>query len=513
MKFKTFFLTIYFSFIFQIFSNETKSVTVLISTDNRIYEQALYGIQSVSDFKLDVQYLDVVLSEYPDLSLYFNSFEKEDTPFIITIGPRATRTAIDYLIKTPIVFTMVNSPKTLGLNQDNICGVSMDISISEYFQTLKEIDPKIKNVYSFYSTSDGEYSTGEGDYSDLKYKLFFYKKKLLNKNDFTKELNELINKADAFLISNDPLFGKKEFEELSKFAKENKIITMTSFPALVKVGATFGISPDYSKIGVMTGHLSNRIGSKTSTCSEEMVYLPDHSYFYVNDSYAKESGIQLPEAIIERAKLSKLFDVGVNFLKENKLNSAKVVFDSVLKKDPGNKTAFSYQQLIIDKLSGAKTKDLLDSAETHMKYKRFPQARIDYQKALNINPNIIIAKEGIQNSLSAQSEMERSIAIDHAKSGRIFDAVRMFNASIATQPSNTKAISDLSNHRTLESANMPAYIKKGIKMYDEREYENAIEVFENALLIVPGNKEVIEYLRLSKKKQEAIKTLKKKLGI
>lgn len=78
---------------------------------------------------------------------------------------------------------------------------------------------------------------------------------------------------------NDPLYSNVEFEQLSEFAKKNNIILMTSFPALVKVGATFGISPDYSKIGVLTGQIANRINMKTSTCGEERVILPDQSSF------------------------------------------------------------------------------------------------------------------------------------------------------------------------------------------------------------------------------------------
>ena len=65
---------------------------------------------------------------------------------------------------------------------------------------------------------------------------------------------------------NDPLYSNLEFETLSEFAKKNNIVLMTSFPALVKVGATFGISPDYSKIGVLTGQMANKLYAGTSTC-------------------------------------------------------------------------------------------------------------------------------------------------------------------------------------------------------------------------------------------------------
>ncbi len=490
-----------------------KTIEVLISSDNRIYEQGLYGIQSVIEHELKVSYLDIVTSENPDLSLYFKNIEESGTPFIITIGPSATKIARENVKKIPIIFSMVNTPKSIGLDQGNICGVSMDISVGEFFQTLKDINPNIKNVYSFYSTNDGEFSSSEGEYTDLKYKLLFHKKKIANKQDFSKELKEIIGKVDAFLMVNDPLYGKNEFEELSKFSKENKIILMTSFPALVKVGATFGISPDYTKIGVLTGMMANRIAGGNSTCDDERVQLPDQSSFFLNETYAKESGIELPASIIERAKTTRLFDAGINLMNEGKLNSAKIVFEAILKKDPNNKAALSFQQLIIEKLSGTKTKELLESAENHMKNRRYPQARADYQRVLSINPSIQAARDGIQTSLQAQSEMERMLGNDYARNGKPFDAIRMYMTSLRTLPNNSKAQADLNNLRAQETPNMNAYIKKGIKLYEEREYEQAIEIFENALLVVPGNKEAQEYLRLSKKKQEAIQNLKKKLGV
>ncbi|MCX7999832.1 MAG: peptide ABC transporter substrate-binding protein, partial [Leptospiraceae bacterium] len=234
---KIIFFILSFSLLIKIFPAQRKTIEVLISSDNRIYEQGLYGIQSVIDHELKISYLDIITSENPDVSSFFKTVEESGTPFIITIGPSATKVAKENIKKIPIIFSMVNTPKSLGLDQGNICGVSMDISMGEYFQTLKDINPSIKNVYSFYSTNDGEFSSSEGEYTDLKYKLLFYKKKIANKQDFSKELKQIAGKAEAFLMVNDPLYGKNEFEELSKFSKENKIILMTSFPALVKVGA------------------------------------------------------------------------------------------------------------------------------------------------------------------------------------------------------------------------------------------------------------------------------------
>ncbi|MBE7412013.1 MAG: peptide ABC transporter substrate-binding protein [Leptospiraceae bacterium] len=490
-----------------LFSKESRPVEVLMSSDSMIYEQGLYGIQSVVKMELKINYLDILKSENPDLSVYFRELEASGIPMFIAIGAPAAKLAREYLKKTPLVFSMVNSPKFLGLESGDICGVSMDISVSEFFQTLKDILPDSKGVYSFYSTTDGEFVASEGEYTDLKYNLYFHKKRLSSSDDFRSALEEIKGKADAFYMVNDPLYNKENFEKLSEFCRKNKIILMTSFPALVKIGATFGISPDYSKIGVITGQLGERIYSKESTCSKERVKLPDQSSFFLNEEYAKKSGIKVPEAIVDRAKFTGLFVAGVNKLNEGKLKSAKIIFDEILKRDPKNVAASAYRELVIEKMTGTETKKYMLLANEHFQAGRFSQARAEYQKILNINPNLVSAKEGYQKSVLGQSEQERTSGNNALRAGKVFEAIKLFLASLRTLPSNTKASSDLSQTRSREIFKVPDYIKDGIKNYNNRDYENSITIFEDVLLVDPGNKEATEYLRLSYKKQEAIKVL------
>lgn len=120
---------------------------------------------------------------------------------------------------------------------------------------------------------------------------------------------------------------------------------------------------------------------------------------------------------------------------------------------------------------------------------------------MSINPSIAAAKDGIQASLLAQSEQERLQGTDFAKRGKPFEAIKMFMAALRTLPSNTQASNDLNSIRSFESSNMKSYVDQGINHYNERDYNTSIEIFENALLVVPSNKEALEYLRLSYKKE------------
>jgi ABC-type uncharacterized transport system substrate-binding protein len=513
VRFKiTIFVLLFYIVPTTVEAKENQVIEVLVTSDNSIYEQGLYGIQSVLKSEIKITYLDILTDEQPDLALYFRELESTGVPLFIAIGPAAAKVAKENLKRTPLIFSMVNSPKSLALETGDICGVSMDISVGEFFQTLKDINPDAKSVYSFYSSPEGEHSASEGEYNDLKYKLYYHKMKVNTQNDINSYLDEIKGKADAFYMVNDPLYGKDQFEKLSEFAKNNKIILMTSFTTLVKIGATFGISPDYSKLGVLTGQMAERILSGESSCQKERVLLPDQSSFYLNEDYANSSGIIIPEAIIARAKLTNLFTIGISKLNEGKLKSAKIIFDSILKKDPKNLAASTYRELILEKLTGTETKKLLISAEKNFKEGLFTQSRADYQRILNLNPNLLVAKQGYEQSLIGQSEQERYSGSNFAKNGKYFEAIKMYLASLRTWPSNSKATADLASTRNHEIAKVPNFVDEGIKSYNNRDYELSIKNFENVLLVDPGNKEASEYLRLSYKKQEAIKVLKGKIG-
>ena len=487
------------------------SIEILLSLDNNIYEQGLFGIQSSIESEYRVSYLNILNEEQGDLGKYFRELESSNVPLLIAVGPTAAKVAKENLINVPIVFAMVNSPKSLGLESGRLCGVSMDVPIQDFFRTLKEINPEARNVYSVYSTEEGAFSAVEGEYQDLTNKLLYYAKKTQTSSDFSKFLDSLSDQdVDGFYMVSDPIYDRKNFQLLSSFCKKNGIVLMTQFPSLVKTGATFGINPDYTKIGVLAGSMANRILSGSSNCKKEGVIYSDQTSFYLNESYAEESGLKLPASIIERARLTGLLSAGVNLLNDDKLKAARYVFESILKKDSKNPSAISYLNLIIEKMTGTKTKELMTLAKKYFDEGKYSQARIEYQKVLQINPNITAAREGIQSTLLTQSEQERAQANSHFRNNRPYDAIKMALASIRTLPSNSKAVSDLSLFRSNQYSKIPEYFKEGVSIYNKREYEESIKIFEDILLVDPSDKKAIEYLRLSYKKRDALRVMKEK---
>jgi len=488
-----------------------KTVFVLLSSDSTIYEEGLAGIRSSLNMEIRSDYFNAISAERQDIAAYFREIESGSSA-IITLGPQASLAAAQNVRGIPVIFSMVNNPKAEARNMREVCGVSMDVPISLYFQTLREFYPAAKRIHAFYSTDDGEFLASEGEYSDLSLK-FIYTKERISADGFEAALERIKGRTDAFYMVPDPIYNSARFQQLSEFARANHIVLMTPFRTLVRLGAAFGYSPDYGKIGMLTGQMTRRILQGGSSCVEEGIQLPDLSsfFFYLNESYSVSSGFTIPRELLDRARLMGLLQSGVRLTAESKFNTAQSIFQEILRRDPNNTTAQYYQDYILNRLTGDQIERLMLEAGLAMKSEQFAVARNLFQRVLTINPKIREAREGVDRSLFLQSESERLTGNAFFAQGKAYDGIRFVQTSLGTYPGNTQAQADLARMRYAQLPVIPAYFEEGLKLYNSRDYESSEQVFNNILLVDPANRQAIEYLRLSKLKKEALTRLLDKL--
>jgi len=477
------------------------AVDVLISADTSMYARSLDGLQSSIDAPIQIQYLDAIEEKYGDLSSYFRS-ASTDRKLIITVGPVATRQALDQTTALPVVFSMIDSPRTLDSRRKS-CGLSLHISLAEYFQVLKEIKPQAQSVVAFYSTEQSAFLLGEGDYLDLKHGLHFQKIKT-TRTALTSRIKAL-EKVDAIFVAADPIYDRGNFEFLSDFAKKNNIVLMTGFASLVRSGATFAVTADYGRLGALTGEMANRL-LKGSSCQREGVQFTDQTAFYLNEEYARSAGLKIPEHLKERARMTGLFHAGLNLYRDGRLKSAQTVFERILAEDPRNESALLYRARVVEQLTGARTGQLLSSAQEHFKRGAFDRAIADYRAVLKVHERNREALRGLEAARAALSEQQRNRAQAIA-GGDPFGAIRLLQQAVQTNPENQRAAAELAQLRGIQAARLPALLSEAEARYTARHYTEAIALYENILLIAPGHKEATEYLRLSERKRAAIQEL------
>ena len=484
-------------------------VLAVLSSDSSIYEEGLAGIRSTTGAALDIVYLNILEAEESDARPFLERADTQDYALVVAIGAEAGQQVYAHVKKTPVAFSMLSVPRALPAPVDNLCGVSMRIPMEEYFRVLKEISPKARRVHSFFSTHRGEYLTGEGEYVDLQYGLVFSHEKVADPGTFRERLAAIKGRVDAFYIAADPLYDRRRFEQLSQFARENSIVLFSGFRSLVFAGATFGIAPDYNRIGSLTGRMIERMVTGRSDCAREGIILADRSayFFYLNPKFARESRVSLPDSIRERARNVRLLRAGIEFFNEGKFKSARAIFDHLLERDPSSSAVRYYKERVTAHLNGRAIGALLSDAGRNIAEGKLESARASYERVLAIQPGHLPAKEG----LARVSSLQQARAEDAYRGGRVFVALGLLEAAVRSEHGSERASSRLREIRALESHRAPVLIGNGRAMYTERNYVGAMQVFSDVLLLSPGNKTALEYLRLSRKKKAAMDRLREKI--
>jgi len=486
-------------------SPEPQKIAILVSSDTGIYADALTGLQSVIEStQTEVTYLDTLDEEDSARKAYFDSVR--DSHLIVSIGSAATRTALRHAGDHKLVFSMVNAARTLGVkSRADVCGVSMDVSLGEFFKSLRDIAPQAKRIYAFYSTDEGEYLAEEGDHLDLRYGLDYHRVRLADRGGLKSALADIKGKVDAIYLVPDALYDSESFQILSEFCRANGIVLMTSFSSLMQAGATFSLRPDYTRIGSMTGEMVRRVLSgQPCTAQGATVAFPEQTFFSVNEVYARESGLVIAPEILRRGQRTRLFLAAVNLMNENKPKSALSAFRSILRDDPANGAARYYQDMLVERISGDKTRGILENARRFVRENNLERALVSYRQILDINPGHTEAQEGQRNALSRLSDD----AVARAQAQRDpFQAARLYSQALKYKPDNAIAQDALNRIRAQERANLRALLQQAIESYDQRQYDLAIIRFENILLLDPGNKEAQQYLNQSIRKRDALKNL------
>lgn len=484
---------------------ESARIAVLVSSDTGIYADALTGLQSVVESPhTEVTYLDTLDEDESARRAYFESVRNAD--LLVTIGSAATRTAIRYAGDQRIVFSMVNAARTLGVrSKPGACGVSMDVSLREFFKSLKDLSPGATRVYAFYSTDEGEYLAQEGDHLDLRYGLDFHRVRLSDRDALGSALADVRGKADAIYLVPDALYDSESFQVLSEFCKANGIVLMTSFSSLMQAGATFSVRPDYTRIGSMTGEMVRRVLSGQS-CTESgaFVVFPEQTFFSVNESYARDSGLTIAPEILRRGQRTRLFLAAVNLMNEGKPRSALSAFRSILRDDPANAAARTYQDRLVERISGDKTRGIIETARRFVRENNFERALQSYRQVLDINPGHLEAQEGIRSVLL---RLSNDAMIRAQAQTDPFQAARLYTQALKYKPDNAQAQEGLNRIRAQERAGLRTLLQQAIESYDQRKYDDAIVRLDNILLIDPANKEAQQYLNQSIRKRDALKKL------
>lgn len=476
-------------------------IPIIISSKSQINLKILSGLRYSIKSNVKILNLDEDKKEIERISKIDN-----EVP-IISIGSQATY-FIRNLTKRKVIFSNTNfSREGIQYEKGKICGYFSEIQFSKYYKILKEINPNIKNITIFYSSSSQNYYTIDSNTQDYMNGMIVKIHKIDENENFNKELEAIGNRTDAFFLVADPLYTQENFEKLSIFCKYNKILLFSHISSLTDMGIGFSLDADLFETGIQTGNLINNVLNKSQPCEMGPFFFPDKEILRFNQGYLKESGYEIPVELKERTELEEINSTGVELYLNGKKGTALNIFQYVLTKSPSNESASKYSKLIINEKYDNQVKGALLEADRLFDVKKYIEAKSQYEKILKINPNISGVKEKIEDCNFQFSEQKRLDANIQMLSSNPFSAIQTFNESLKFYPQNIQSRQGLNSLRSKLSEKIPSMLEEGMILYNHRKYNESIPIFRNILLVEEGNKKAKEYLRLSIDKKEAIDKL------
>ncbi|OCG79504.1 ABC transporter substrate-binding protein [Gilliamella sp. Occ4-3] len=226
---------------------------------------------------------------------------------IVAIATPSAQAAAAATKQIPIVFAGITDPIAAKLIKDwqpagtNITGVSDYQEIGPQIEFMKKIVPNVKSVGYIYSPSEINSTVVLKNLQTLlsQQNINFIAVPAQRTADISTAANTLKGKVDLIYTTTDNNVVSA-YESLVKFANENKIPLLASFPDAIERGAVAAYGMSYYDVGRQSGKLVVRIlkGEKPGSITPE---IGKALRLVVNTDAAKKQGVALPPEVIQSA--------------------------------------------------------------------------------------------------------------------------------------------------------------------------------------------------------------------
>ncbi|WP_055124359.1 ABC transporter substrate-binding protein [Psychrobacter immobilis] len=235
-------------------------------------------------------------------------FVADNSDVIVAIGTPSAQSVAAATSSIPLVFSAVTDPVAAKLvtkldgSGTNVTGGSDALPYEPQIELMRQIIPSLKNVGYVYSPGEVNSTI---ILKNLKEKLTPLGINVLEapaqrSTDIAMAARSLEGKVDMIYTSTDNNVVSA-YESLYQVAKESKIPLIASDTSSVERGAIAALGVNYYELGRETGKIVVRIlnGEKAGAIP---VYTPQMLDLYVSPKHAKEEGITLSQAVIDKAK-------------------------------------------------------------------------------------------------------------------------------------------------------------------------------------------------------------------
>lgn len=298
---------------FYSFAEAMKSVAITAIVEHPSLNQIRDGVideLTDSGYKLDenltIQYKSAQGSSATaaQIARQFATAKPDVIVAIATPSAQATAAATKQI---PIVFAGITDPIAAKLTKDwkptgtNITGVSDYQETGPQIDFMKKIVPNVKSVGYIYSPSEMNSTVVLKNLQTLlaEQGIALFAVPAQRTADISTAAVSLKGKVDLIYTTTDNNVVSA-YESLVKFANENKIPLLASFPDAIERGAVAAYGMSYYDVGRQSGKLVVRI-LKGETSGNITPELAQALHLVINTDAAKKQGITFTPEVIESA--------------------------------------------------------------------------------------------------------------------------------------------------------------------------------------------------------------------
>ena len=294
-------------------ANEVKNVAITAIVEHPSLDQIRDGVKdelTANGFKLNdnlnVQYRSAQGSSATAAQIA-RQFVAAKPDVIVAIATPSAQATVAATKQIPVVFAGITDPIAAKLIKDwnpshnNVTGVSDYQEIGPQIEFMKKVVPNVKSVGYIYSPSEINSTVVlknlQNELSQQNISLVAVPAQ--RTADISTAANTLKGKVDLIYTTTDNNVVSA-YESLVKFANENKIPLLASFPDAIERGAVAAYGMSYYDVGRQSGKLVVRVlnGEDPGNIKPE---IGQTLRLVVNTDAAKKQGISLPPDVIESA--------------------------------------------------------------------------------------------------------------------------------------------------------------------------------------------------------------------
>lgn len=242
--------------------------------------------------------------EMTTANLIATGFVNNKVDLIYAIATPTAQAAVQNTKEIPVVFSAVTDPKTAGLLNPNVTGVSDAVDIKQQLQLLIKVNPKVKNVGVLFNSAEqnSKVQVEQLKAAAKELGLTVVEKGVTQVSEMPQAIDSLMKDSDAIYLPTDNLVAStiKLIADKTNTAKK---ILFSAEPGMVEGGALITQGVDYYEIGKAAGKLAIEIlknGKKPADLPFQTVPTTD---IVINQKTLGILGITIPEDIKSKARM------------------------------------------------------------------------------------------------------------------------------------------------------------------------------------------------------------------